>query len=102
MFDGLFLGAPFRDTVESVMRGRGRARGRQRVAVEALGELRDPRVLPVLLARLGDSDEQVAQAARKALVVLTGQDFGMSQRRWESWAEGWRPVVAWGAPNAVR
>jgi hypothetical protein len=62
---------------------------RQRLAVEALGELRDQRALRTLIARLSDRDEQVVQAAHRALVVLTGQDFGISPRKWESWAEGW-------------
>ncbi len=62
---------------------------RQRLAVEALGELRDSRSLPTLIARLSDRDESVVRAAHHALVVLTGQDFGNVQRRWETWAEGW-------------
>jgi hypothetical protein len=28
-------------------------------------------------------------AAHRALVTLTGQDFGSMIRRWETWAEGW-------------
>jgi HEAT repeat protein len=59
------------------------------LAVEALGELRDSRTLRVLIARLTDRDEDVVRAAHHALVVLTGQDFGSMQRRWETWAEGW-------------
>lgn len=67
----------------------GKDAQRQLMAVEALGELRDARSLPALLARLRDRDEQVVVAAHKALVVLTGQDFGFVPRKWESWAEGW-------------
>ena len=62
---------------------------RQRLAVEALGELRDQRALRTLIARLSDRDDQVAHAAHRSLVILTGQDFGLSPRKWESWAEGW-------------
>lgn len=62
---------------------------RQRLAVEALGELRDSRTLRALIARLSDRDEQVVLAAHRALVTLTGQDFGSMIRRWETWAEGW-------------
>jgi hypothetical protein len=62
---------------------------RQRLAVEALGELRDSRTLRALILRLSDRDEQVVLAAHRALVTLTGQDFGSMVRRWESWAEGW-------------
>lgn len=67
----------------------GKDARRQRLAVEALGELRDPRSLRTLLARLSDRDAQVAEAALRALVVLTGQDFGLAPRKWETWAEGW-------------
>jgi hypothetical protein len=60
---------------------------RQRLAVEALGELRDQRALRALIARLGDAQESIAQAAHRGLVELTLQDFGASQRRWETWAQ---------------
>ena len=63
--------------------------GRQLIALEALGELRDGRSLVTLLARLRDPSPQVIAAAHRALVVLTGQDFGPLPRKWESWAEGW-------------
>jgi hypothetical protein len=62
---------------------------RQRLAVEALGALRDSRTLRTLLVRLSDRDEQVVRAAHDALVVLTGQDFGFAARKWETWVEGW-------------
>jgi hypothetical protein len=60
---------------------------RQRLALEALGHLRDPRALPTLIARLSDSSDPVSQAAYQALVELTAQDFGPHPRRWETWAE---------------
>jgi len=62
---------------------------RQRLAVEALGELRDRRSLSTLLPRLSDSTEAIVQAAHRALVCLTCQDFGLAQRKWETWAEQW-------------
>jgi HEAT repeat protein len=60
---------------------------RQRLALEALGELRDARSLATLIARLSDENEAIAQSAHKALVQLTAQEFGTAARRWESWAE---------------
>jgi HEAT repeat protein len=62
---------------------------RQRLAVEALGALRDARTLRTLLVRLSDRDEEVVRTAHHALVVLTGQDFGFGNRKWETWVEGW-------------
>ena len=45
------------------------------------------RTLRTLIARLGDPSEVIVTAAQKALVVLTGQDFGFAARKWETWAE---------------
>ncbi len=60
---------------------------RQRIALDALAELRDMRTLRTLIARLLDPAEAIVAAAHKALVVLTCQDFGVASRRWEAWAE---------------
>ena len=60
---------------------------RQRLALEALAELRDPRALAALLPRLGDDSEAIVQAAHRGLVLLTAQDFGLAHRKWESWVE---------------
>jgi hypothetical protein len=67
----------------------GKDARRQRLAVEALGELRDQRSLRTLLPRLSDASEAIVQAAHRALVTLTGQDFGLAQKKWEAWAEQW-------------
>ncbi|HEX6241669.1 MAG TPA: hypothetical protein VFZ61_12265, partial [Polyangiales bacterium] len=70
---------------------------RQRLALEALGHLRDARSLSTLIARLSDAGPSVQQAAHQALVQLTAQDFGPQPRRWEEWAEEWasRHRVEW-------
>jgi hypothetical protein len=60
---------------------------RQRLALEALSELRDARALTTLIERLSDPFEGIAEIAHRALVVLTAQDFGDSAARWQSWAE---------------
>jgi hypothetical protein len=62
---------------------------RQRFAIEALGELRERRALSVLLPRLSDPSEANVQAAHRALVLLSCQDFGLAQRKWEAWAAQW-------------
>ncbi len=67
----------------------GKDSRRQRLAVEALGELRDRRVLNALLPRLLDPSEAIVQAAHRALALLTCQDFGLAQRKWETWADQW-------------
>ncbi len=70
---------------------------RQLLAVVALGSLRDARTLQTLIARLSDGGEAIADAAHKALVELTAQDFGAAPRRWETWAEehGSRHRIEW-------
>lgn len=65
----------------------GRDPRRQRLAVEALSELRDARAFRTLVARLSDPTEAIVDAARRALVLLTGQDFGFAPRKWELWGE---------------
>jgi hypothetical protein len=62
---------------------------RQHLAVVALGSLRDARTLQTLIARLSDGSEAIAEAAHKALVELTAQDFGPTARRWEAWADNY-------------
>lgn len=57
---------------------------RFKAAAEGLSKIGDLGVIPDLLdahSRGGDA----AQAARKALLVLTKQDFGTSNRKWRSW-----------------
>jgi hypothetical protein len=53
-------------------------------AADALSELRDPEAVPALMAALA-GPSAVADAARKALVEITKQDFGQSRRRWGAW-----------------
>jgi hypothetical protein len=53
--------------------------------IDTLGEMRDPLVAPILLGALTDVDEDVALAARRALVLVTRQDFGRDTRKWLTW-----------------
>jgi hypothetical protein len=61
--------------------------GVQELAIAALGALRDRRSTKDLAALLGGADLKVRTAAHKALVDITLQDFGESQKRWEQWIE---------------
>jgi hypothetical protein len=58
---------------------------RRVVTLDALGEMRDPIVVPVLFGALGDEDEDVALAARRAMMLVTRQDFGRDTRKWLTW-----------------
>ncbi|HEY3352535.1 MAG TPA: hypothetical protein VGQ83_04755 [Polyangia bacterium] len=74
---------------EVLERARGELPGpdpqRQRYAAEALGELRDVASVPRLIELTKHRDDAIAEAARRALVLLTKQDFGASQRQWRGW-----------------
>jgi len=56
------------------------------LAASALGELRDPDAVPALMAAL-QASPPVVEAAHRALVAITKQDFGHSRRRWNAWWE---------------
>jgi hypothetical protein len=58
---------------------------RRVVTIDALGEMRDPLVMPVLLGALGDEDEDVALAARRSMMRVSLQDFGRDTRKWLVW-----------------
>jgi hypothetical protein len=70
---------------------------RQRWAAQALGALRDVSSVPRLIELVKSPDLQVVSTARKALVLITKQDFGTSRWRWRTWWERHRnePRVEW-------
>jgi hypothetical protein len=58
---------------------------RARLAAVACGELRDPKAVPRLIELLKHREPRVADAAHRALVVITKQDFDRSRWRWRAW-----------------
>jgi HEAT repeat protein len=59
----------------------------RRGAVEALGALGDGQAVPSLTELLRDPDTTVVESARRALVNLTKQDFGLNEKHWLIWWE---------------
>ena len=55
------------------------------LAVEALGETRDPVAVPALMPLLDDPDPSVVDAVRMALIKVTRQDYGTSSEKWRAW-----------------
>jgi len=55
------------------------------LAVEALGETRDPVAVPALMPLLDDPDPSVVDAVRMALIKVSRQDFGTSSEKWRGW-----------------
>jgi hypothetical protein len=54
-------------------------------ALEAVASLRDVTSVDVLSDLAGHSDRQYSLPAQRALVAITGQDFGDSTKKWKAW-----------------
>ncbi|MFO0593511.1 MAG: HEAT repeat domain-containing protein [Polyangiaceae bacterium] len=59
---------------------------RERIAaIDAMGQLRASFFVPVLIGLLGAVPDEVAETARRSLLVLTRQDFARDAARWNEW-----------------
>ena len=58
---------------------------RRVLAIEALGETREPHAVPAIIAHLEDSAGEIVTAARAALIAITRQDYGFNADRWDAW-----------------
>ena len=58
---------------------------RRVIALQMLGEVRDPASVPHLLPRLVDPQPEVAAAARESLTLVSRQDFGLHLSHWNEW-----------------
>jgi hypothetical protein len=69
---------------------------RARAAAHALGELRDVAAVPDLIATV-ERDHTTAEEARRALLQITKQNFGLKPRKWRAWWEKHRerPRIEW-------
>lgn len=54
-------------------------------AVDAMGQLRVGFFVPILIGLLSAIPEEVGESARRALLVVTRQDFGRDAARWNEW-----------------
>ncbi len=55
------------------------------IAIETIAEIRSGAMVPALIAVLEGRAEDVADAARRALVIITRQDHARDVRRWHEW-----------------
>jgi hypothetical protein len=55
------------------------------VAIEALGECQDPRVLNPLIRVLRSNDFALADRAEESLIQLTGTTHNYDPQAWEAW-----------------
>lgn len=79
--------SPVVDRLAAVASAGGEPWNRRVQAIEALGETREPGAVNVLLSLLEDPTNDVAVAARHALVTVTRQDFGLDGEKWSAWWE---------------
>jgi HEAT repeat protein len=84
------------EALEPVRRSLRAEPAKARAAAHALGQLRDVRGVPDLVEAL-DRDATTAEEARRSLVELTKQDFGVKSKKWSSWWEKNRnrPRIEW-------
>ncbi|MEJ7733642.1 MAG: hypothetical protein WKG00_31160 [Polyangiaceae bacterium] len=66
-------------------------------AVETMGDIRAASMVPALVEAVGDPAGDVREAARRALLLVTRQDFDRDAERWNDWwlANGHRHRVDW-------
>ena len=67
------------------------------LAIETMGEIRSGAMVPALIAVLEGRAEDVADAARRALLLITRQDHARDARRWNEWwsRHGSRHRIEW-------
>jgi hypothetical protein len=56
-------------------------------ALDAIAMLRDTPSVPLLIELNADTDKQISVPAHRALITITGQDFGSSTKKWRSFWE---------------
>lgn len=67
------------------------------LAVDTMGEIRAREVIEPLIAALEDPSDELVEAARRALLLITRQDFGREVDTWRLWwaANGSRHRIEW-------
>ncbi len=76
---------PIAQAIEHVARNLEEPSARRALAIETLGELRTERLVTPLVRLLEDPIPIVPQLARRALLVLTRQDFAIDPHAWTDW-----------------
>lgn len=78
-------GAPILQGLDNITRNPDHPGPQRILAIETMGEIRVGALVPPLMAVLSDPSEDVGDAARRALLMITRQDFGRDPRRWQDW-----------------
>ncbi len=78
-------GRPIITVLDDIARATDEPIVRRVLAVEALGELTAESTVPTLLALLRSPVSDIADAARRALMLVTRHDFGRDRDAWYDW-----------------
>ena len=78
-------GAPILQNLDHVTRNHDEPIVHRVLAIETMGEIRHGALVPPLLVALTDPSDEVGDAARRALLLITRQDYGHDARRWHEW-----------------
>lgn len=78
-------GPPLVEALERLSGDAAESGSRRVLAIDAMGEMRSGALVPGLIAVLADADDEVSAAARRALSLVTRQDFGRDAQRWGEW-----------------
>ena len=74
--------------VDALVRFGAAASARERAAaMRAMGEAREPAIIPQLIRALAEVDQEAKAAAHEALAAITLQDLGTEQPPWLDWWE---------------
>lgn len=73
------------ERLEPIARDAEAKEERRLLAIDALGETREPLAAGALIPLLEDPAKEIASAARSALVTVTRQDFGADTKKWRAW-----------------
>ncbi|WP_437639891.1 hypothetical protein [Sorangium sp. So ce854] len=90
-------GGPILQGLDHIARDREESPARRLSAIETMAEVRAGSSVPALISALTDPHEAIAEAAARALVVITRDDQGRDARRWASWwsRNGERHRIEW-------
>lgn len=78
-------GAPILQGLDNITRNPEHPIPDRTLAIETMGEIRSGAMVPPLIAVLADPSDEIGDAARRALLMITRQDFGRDPRRWQEW-----------------
>ena len=78
-------GEPILLGLDNITRNADHPSSHRILAIETMGEIRSGAMVPALIAVLEGRADDVADAARRALLLITRQDHARDARRWHEW-----------------